>query len=192
MKTLTRSCLVFLASLGAATALVQTDAHAESTPAGTSIADAGGGGSGAGIGVGAAAFLTGITGPEVVYDQQKFHLEGLLGFASVKPGAGANAPTFTTVQFGVRGWYHLHRGINSDFSLGGGLGLITESGGGGSNTTTSIEPGFQARVFLTPNFDLHATGGLSLAFGDNTGGINRGVGLSAQLTGGIGFAYFFR
>jgi hypothetical protein len=192
MKRLTRSCLVFLVCLGGGMAAVQADAHAQpaATTAGTSIADAGGGG--AGIGVGAAAFLTGIAGPEVVYDQPKFHVEGLLGFQSVKPGGGANPPTLTTVQFGVRGWYHLHRGVSSDFSIGGGVGLVTFSGGGASDTATSIEPGFQARVFLTPNFGLHATGGLSFAFGDNTGPVNKGVGLSSQFTGSFGFAYFFR
>jgi hypothetical protein len=194
MKRLTRSGLVFLVSLGAAVGMVavQAEARAQSgtAPAATSIADAGGGG--AGIGVGAAAFLSGIAGPEVVYDQPRFHVEGLLGFRSEKPGPGGNPATITTFQVGARGWYHLSRGFNSDFSIGGGVGIVTLSGGGASDTATTIEPGFQARVFLTPNFGLHATGGLSFTFGDNTNGVVKGVALSPQFTGGFGFAYFFR
>ena len=153
----------------------------------------GGGSSGAGIGVGAAAFLSGVAGPEVVYDQPKFHIEGLLGFRSQKPGNQANPPTETTLQFGVRGWYHVSRGVSSDFSLGGGVGVQTFSGTGVSQTATAIEPGIQARVFLTPNFTLHVVSGLSFTFGDNVnGGTTRGISLAPQFLGGFGFAYFFR
>jgi hypothetical protein len=170
---------------------------AVSTPAfaqpGGSIADAGSTSGGAGIGVGAAAFLSGVAGPEVVYDQPKFHIEGLLGFRSDKPGNQPNPPTQTTLQFGVRGWYHVSRGVNSDFSLGGGVGVQTFSGTGVSQTATAIEPGIQARVFLTPNFTLHVVSGLSFTFGDNVnGGATRGIALAPQFLGGFGFTYFFR
>ena len=163
-----------------------------SAPPSSSVADAGASSSGAGIGVGAAAFLSGIAGLDVVYDLPLFHVEGLFGFRSVKPGGGANAATVTTTQFGARGWYHIHRGISSDFSLGGGLGVNTQSGGGASATATLIEPGMQARVFLTPNFSLHAVGGLSFVFGDNLGGSVRGIVLAPQVTADFGFTYFFR
>lgn len=160
---------------------------------GGGIAESGSGPGGAGIGVGAAAFLSGVAGPEVVYDQPKFHVEGLFGFRSEKPGNQNNPPTVTTLQFGVRGWYHLSRGMNSDFSIGGGVGVQTLSGGGASQTATSLEPGIQARVFLTPNFSLHVVSGLSFTFGDNVnGGATRGISLAPQFLGGFGFAYFFR
>lgn len=151
--------------------------------------------SGAGLGVGAAAFLGGLTGLDVVYDVSRFHVEGVLGFSSVETGAASNATSF---QFGARGWYHLHQGVNSDFSLGGGFGMRTRSGGGNpSATATLIEPGMQARVFFTPNFTLNMTAGFSFVFGDGVAGVGGtdtdvGFGLGAQLLGGIGFTYFFR
>jgi hypothetical protein len=178
------------AAAGLVVAAVPSSALAQP---GGSIADAGNTSGGAGIGVGAAAFLSGVAGPEVVYDQSRFHIEGLLGFRSVKPGNQANPPTQTTLQFGVRGWYHLSRGVNSDFSVGGGVGVQTFSGTGVSQTATALEPGIQARVFLTPNFTLHVTSGLSFTFGDNVnGGATRGIALATQFLGGFGFAYFFR
>jgi hypothetical protein len=182
-----------LAAAGLLVAAVPSSALAQP---GGSIADAGNTSGGAGIGVGAAAFLSGVAGPEVVYDQPKFHIEGLLGFRSQKPGNQADPPTQTILQFGVRGWYHVSRGVNSDFSLGGGVGVQTFSGTGVSQTATSFEPGIQARVFLTPNFTLHVISGLSFTFGDNVTGINngaiRGIALAPQFLGGFGFAYFFR
>ena len=160
---------------------------------------AGGSGAGAGFGVGAAAFLSGVNGVEAVYDQPKWHIEGLFGFNSVKPGAVANPPTITTFKFGGRGWFHLHTGPRSDFSLGGGLGFATfsTSNNGPSGTAILVEPGMLARVFLTPSFSLHVMAGLSLIYGDNvnTGTVQTttvGASLSEQFLGGFGFTYFFR
>jgi hypothetical protein len=149
--------------------------------------------SGAGFGVGAAAFLSGLNGIEVVYDQTHWHIEGLFGFSSRETGANM---TTTAFQFGGRGWYHLHLGSSSDFSLGGGIGMLQASAGNASQTATVIEPGMLARVFLTPNFALHAMAGMTMAFGDNVvlGPANtiRGFGLTGQFLGGCGFTYFFR
>jgi hypothetical protein len=148
--------------------------------------------SSAGLGVGGAAFLSGLTGVQVVYDMRIWHAEGLFAFDS-SDGGGPGGDNVNTFQFGVRGWYHLHVGTSSDFSLGGGAGIITRSGGGDSATATLIEPGMMARVFLTPNFALHATAGLSMVFGDSLGGpSNTGFRLSTQLMQSIGFTYFFR
>jgi hypothetical protein len=149
-------------------------------------------GSGAGLGVGAAAFLGGLPGlVDVVYDVRRFHIEGLLGIGSFDNGANR---TNTAVEVGARGWYHLHVGTNSDFSLGGGVGVRTWSGGPGpSVTAVLIEPGMQARAFLTPNFTLNLTAGLTLVLGDNVpNGASKGFGLGSQLLGGVGFTYFFR
>ncbi len=181
------SALALLALTPAVPATVHAQPEASPPVATTAVTS----GAGAGLGVGAATFVAGLTGLDVVYDMRRFHVEGLLGFSSLD--AGANR-TETTFQFGARGWYHLHVGTNSDFSLGGGLGVRTASGVGASLTATLVEPGMQARVFLTPNFALNLTGGLTIVFGDsfNNTSTVKGFGLATQLLGGVGFTYFFR
>lgn len=181
------------------TVAMPTSARAQTSPP-PPITAFGSGGSG--IGVGAAAFISGVAGVEVVYDQPKWHAEGLFGFNSTRSGVtGAPQNTTTRFQVGARGWYHVHTGVSSDFSLGGGIAIDTFSVGGtnASATTTSVEPGMQARVFLTPNFDLHATAGLSLTFGGEAnpqvGAVpmgNVGITMAPQFLGGLGFTYFFR
>jgi hypothetical protein len=142
--------------------------------------------SGAGLGVGAVAFLSGPAAAEVVYDMSKFHIEGLFGFNHDESSDS------TAYVFGARGWYHLHSGSNSDFSLGGGLGVTTASGPMDSSlTATFIEPGALARVFLTPNFALHGTVGFRLVFGDDAAG-DGDIGLGGQVMSAFGFSYFFR
>lgn len=144
--------------------------------------------SGAGLGVGAIAFLTGggPAGAEVVYDMAKFHIEGLFGFSH------DDSSDSTGYVFGARGWYHLHSGSNSDFSLGGGLGVLTTSGPMNTSfTATYIEPGALARVFLTPNFALHGTIGFRMVFGDDALG-DGDIGLGGQVMSAFGFTYFFR
>jgi len=166
-----------------------SSAQAETAPAATT-----GVGSGAGLGVGAATFLGGVSGAQVAYDTSMWHLEGLLGFSSRDTGNGANAPTETDIQVGVRGWYHLHRGLNSDFSLGGGIGFnhFSRSNNMGSGTQTLLEPGAQARVFLTPNFVLFGTIGFSIDFGDGVPDHTTGVSFGGHLVNGFGFTYYFR
>lgn len=146
-------------------------------------------GGGAGIGVGAALWLSGLSGAQVVWDQSLFHLEGLLGFAS----DDAPGDNITTINFGVAGWYHLHQGASSDFSLGGGVGVSNVSQGDASAQALVLEPGAQARVFLTSNVGLHARVGLPVVFGD--GGTDLGnerVALFGHVSGAFGFTYFFR
>ena len=146
---------------------------------------------GAGIGVGAAVTLTGLgaCGPaaQFVYDASIFHIEALLGFASQEVAGGERA---TDYAFGVGGWYHLHRGASSDFSVGALIGINTTSGPGNSTTVTSFEPGAQVRAFVTPNVAVFARVGLGFLFGDTGNGTV--VGLGGHATGGFGFTYFFR
>ncbi|MEO5769378.1 MAG: hypothetical protein ABIS92_13590 [Polyangia bacterium] len=147
---------------------------------------------GAGLGVGASAFLGGFVGPSVVYDLPRFHLEGVLGFSRLH-NAGPGDTSTTRFQLGARGWYHLHQGVNSDFSIGGGFAVRTiNNGNGGSANQTLIEPGAQARLFLTPNFTFNGTLGVIFALGDAIDGTSTGWGIDAQLLGGFGFTYFFR
>lgn len=147
---------------------------------------------GAGLGVGAAAFLGGLAGPSVVYDLARFHIEGLVGFSRTNNGDARDTST-TRFQFGARGWYHLHQGVNSDFSIGGGFGIRTfNDGNGRSANATLIEPGAQARLFLTPNFTFNGTLGFTFVLGDAADGVSTGWALDTQLLGGIGFTYFFR
>lgn len=149
---------------------------------------------GNGIGVGAAAFLSGVAGVAVDYDQSIWDVEAVLGFADRSVGGGNNPPSQTEIQAGVRGWYHLHHASSSDFSVGGGIGLDHRTGGGGANqTATLIEPGVRARAFITSNVAVHAVLGLSLVFGDDFGGArNSGIGIGTQGLFGFGFTYYFK
>jgi hypothetical protein len=151
------------------------------------------GGGGLGLGVGATAFVSGLAGPEVVYDQAIWHLEGLFAFDSVRAnGGGGNTTRFTTFDVGVSAWYHMHQGASSDFSLGGGVGFVSLSGGGGSASAVTLEPGAEVRAFITPNVSLQARVGLAMLFGDAAAGGDTHILLNAQFTGGFGFTYFFR
>ena len=154
-------------------------------------------GGGNGLGVGAAAFLSGIGGVLVNYDEAIWDIEGILGFGDRRTG-GDNSPNQTRLDVGVRGWYHLHHGSNSDFSIGGGFGVQHLSGAGPSSTSTFIEPGVRARAFVTSNVAVHAMLGLSVVLGDNAvgGGYaygnNAGIALGAQPLFGVGFTYYFK
>ena len=100
-----------------------------------------------------------------------------------------------SLVLGVGGWYHLHMGENSDFSVGGAFALLNVSppGPGGSATGFEFEPGVQIRAFLTPNVALHGGVALVLAFGDQTGILNKQIALdSTDVTGNFGFTYYFR
>jgi hypothetical protein len=194
-KTLLILSGILALTLGVAgSALAQTDAAATPPPAAsTPSSSSSAGGGGAGIGVGATQWLSGITGADVVYDAGAFHVGGTLGFSSAR-GGGMNAPRTTNLEIGVDGWYHLHRGASSDFSVGAGLGFADASGGGNSVQAFVLEPGVMARFFATSNVAFHARVGLAMAFGDNgtAAGNTSGIALTGQVTGAIGFTYFFR
>jgi hypothetical protein len=179
-----------------ASAQDSTSPPAASPPAASSSSNMG-----SAIGVGAVAWLgsngnaTGITtartpvaGGEFVYDMPVFHIEAVAGFDH----ATTMGTAATDVRFGVAGWYHLARGTNADFSVGGGAGLIYTSlpGAGNSSTGFTLEPGAEARVFLSPNFSLSCRVGFALTFGDNNSATV--LSLAGDTTGALGFTYFFR
>ena len=146
-----------------------------------------------GLGVGATAFVSGMSGPEVVYDFGAWHLDGMIGFQSTPTGPNGTGDRATLFQFGVGGWYHLHLGENSDFSVGGAFALINASPPvGNSATGFEFEPGVQVRAFITPNVALHAGTGFVFAFGDQTGPLQKQIALVGQVTADFGFTYYFR
>jgi hypothetical protein len=206
-------CFVVAVVLGlAAPAFAQEPAATppvESAPPPAAHHHAGGAPAAGGLGIGAAAFVSGLAGPEVVYDFGIWHLAGMLAFDHRQAnGPGPNPPDVNTFLFSASGWFHLHAGDSSDFSLGGGFGLINQSvtNGGPNNTAFEFEPGVQVRVFVTQNVAVSARLGIVFAFGDSVDPLNRqialdgqtlsgrasAVGLAGGLTGGFGFTYFFR
>jgi hypothetical protein len=175
-------------TLAAAPAFAQTETAPPpaASPPPAYLAPAGGG---AGIGFGAVATLGGLAGGQFVYDQSMFHIEGILGFEHTSPAN--NAPSSSDFGFGVGGWYHLFRGVNSDFSLGGVAGLLYHSPAAAPATTSfTLEPGAEARVFLTPNFALEGRVGFAFRFGDNNA--DTVISLGGQTTATFGFTYFIR
>ncbi len=93
---------------------------------------------------------------------------------------------------GVSGWYHLARGNNADFSIGGGAGLFYTVTAGQEfvRPRFALEPGAEARVFLTPNFALTGRVGIAITFGDNNSDTT--LSIAGQETAAFGFTYFFR
>lgn len=167
-------------------------AWAQATTTTTTTTTTGTTGGGGGIGVGASQFLSGLTGVQVDYDQYAWDVEGVFGFSDRSNGPNTSR---TDTRIGGRGWYHLHHGVSSDFSIGGGVGVEYDSGGGmPSFTATVIEPAVRVRAFITPNVAVHAVAGISIAVGDDgteqTGAT--GVQITTQFLGGFGFTYFFR
>lgn len=141
-----------------------------------------GGGAGGGFGVGIVAMLTGPFGAAVVYDPGRFHVEGILGFASFEDDQ-------TEIAVGGRFWWHLHTSTAADFSLGGGVGfvLIDEEATDEDQTNIHLEGGAQVRTFVVPNVALAASLGLGIISGDG----GDFVGITGQLVGSIGASYFF-
>jgi hypothetical protein len=140
------------------------------------------------FGLGVADTLGGPTGINGVFDGGIWHAEATLGLSS--------ANSTSRIDLGAHGWYHLHTGASSDFSVGGGLSLDRldppgdrpAGAGGGSNATSTIgiDLGFQIRAFVTSNVAVAATGGLQVLTGDGDGFV-----LGAQPIGAFSFTYFF-
>lgn len=134
-----------------------------------------------GIGVGVESLLSGPSGPTVVYQTQAWHAEGIFGvFDRVN----------TTMLLAGRFYYQLHSGDLSDFSLGGGLGIINfdEPGmGGGNETDLHVELGAKIRVFLAPNVSLSSTLGFAMV-ADEAG--DSAI-IAGRLQGTMGITYFF-
>jgi hypothetical protein len=179
---------VVVLGLGASAQAQETPPPPPSEPPPTHHSSSSGGG-GAGIGVGAIFTLSGFPAASVVYDQDMWHLEGMFELDSTTNGAAGRT---THVTFGAGGWYHLHRGASSDFSLGVALAVDnTSPPAGGSATLTSVEPGAMARAFVTPNVAIHGRLGIAMVLGDTPGG-----GTDFHLLGepviAFWFTYFFR
>ncbi len=162
---------------------------------GTAAADGKSGAGGkTGFGFGAESMLTsssisvagfdtgGLSGPALLYEGDKFHIAGLLQLSDVDPAT----------VFGVAGriYFPVHRGDRSDFSVGGGFGILQVNidtvVGNADTTDFHLEGGAQARVWLTDNVTLSGTFGLGIIVGDNDR-----FGTSGQLLGSIGLGYYF-
>lgn len=144
---------------------------------------------GGAIGIGALQWLSsGATDAEFVYDQPVFHIEVGLGYDHRSHADNTSDSNF---RFGVGGWYHLSRGSMADFSIGGAARLIYSSAmGGGSATNFALEPGAEARIFLSPNFAFSGRVGFAITFGDNNQDTTFSI--AGQTIGAFGFTYFFR
>ncbi len=199
-RTLALCTLTAAAAMLAAPSAAQAQDNMQGTPPpGETAAHHGRavGGSGGGLGIGAASYVSGMAGPQAVYDAGAWHAELMLGFEHHRLG-GPNPPSINTFDFGLGGWYHLHAGDRSDFSIGGNLGFMVASASpGGSANAIVLEPGVQVRVFVTDNVALSGRVALPIVFGDTVGapyvgGLSEHFGLGGQISGLFGFAYFFR
>jgi hypothetical protein len=136
------------------------------------------------VGVGAEFQLSGLGGLSVNYDAGKFHAGGFLGFND--PAGGNN----TAVAIGGRFFFHVATSALSDFSLGGGLGILSsyrnDGGGFTRHTDLFLEPSFQIRAFVASNVALSFTGGITIGTIDESE-----VDITAQATGIAGVHYYF-
>lgn len=160
------------------------------------------GGAAHGLGVGATRTLAGVSAGTVVYDTSTFHVGGLLGFASQSRDPGEDLTVFV---LGGQFLYHMHQTVRSDFSIGGGLSVVSFDGAGDGATNVDLEGLAQIRVFLVPNVALSASLGLLIAIGDDaagtfigdggivfTGDAETTIAVGGQVTGAFGLTYFFK
>jgi hypothetical protein len=133
-----------------------------------------------GVGVTTMLDINGPLGPSVVYDTGVFHIEGLLGFE--------DNDAETRFDVGGRFWYHIHSAQSADFSLGGGLGVISinPEGDGDGTTDVEIDGGAQMRAFIVPNVALSVSLGLAVLTGDADA-----ISITGDLFGAAGIAYYF-
>jgi hypothetical protein len=131
-----------------------------------------------GIGVGAQILSDGNSGVAVTYDADKFRLQGILGFA--------DEGDVTQVRLAGRGFVPVHSGAMSDFSIGGGLGVINTGNGDDSVNVVLIEALGQARAFITSNVSLDFTLGFGVQTADGDA-----ITIDGEVNGAAGFTYFF-
>jgi AhpD family alkylhydroperoxidase len=155
-----------------------------------------------GSGVGATSTLAGINGATYVYDSGSFHIVGLFGFVSVSRDPGDDS---SGLALGGQFLFHLHDGASSDFSLGGGLTIVTDSEGDNDTTNFDLEGLAQIRAFIVPNVAVSASLGLLIAIGEDNnllvgddsiaGGVGNGdsaIAIGGQVYGAVGLTYFFK
>jgi hypothetical protein len=133
-----------------------------------------------GIGVGVESLLSGPTGPTIVYQTPAFHIDGLLGFEHTQGDT-------TAILLAGRFYYQVHAGELSDFSIGGGVGMLNIDADAGNNTDLHLEAGAKIRVFLAPNVALSSSLGLAMVFSDGADF----TGVVGDLQGTMGITYFF-
>lgn len=134
---------------------------------------------------GTAGDTIGPTGAAFVFDRPSWHVAGLLAMDS----QGA-----TDLFVGGRFFYHLHQGTMSDFSVGGGLGILSFGDDGpGNNDRTDIvvEGATQLRAFVTPNVAIGASVGVGFVIVDDDNGDDYFV-LGGQVLTAAGIWYFFQ
>jgi hypothetical protein len=132
------------------------------------------------IGVGIVSTLAGTGGLNVVYDGGPWHADASLLLASIE--------STSDLGLGAHGWFHLHHGASSDFSLGGGLELDRHDPSGPAETTNrvGIDLGMMIRAFVTSNVAIGARGGLQVITGSQDGFV-----LGGEPVGAFSLTYFF-
>ena len=148
------------------------------------------GGSPGTIGIGAEYQLAGPGGLSLNYDAGDFHVGGFFGFAD------ADGDDNTVFAVGGRFYYHVHSTTDTDFSVGGSLGIVSQPDMGPADerdTLIFVEPGVQIRWFAAANLALSASSGLVLGVGDADGVAVTGSTLAGGVgvNGGFGLHYFF-
>ncbi len=131
-----------------------------------------------GIGIGVESMLSGPSGPTLVYQAPSYHVEAIVGVFD-----RAN----TTVLVAGRFYYQLHAGALSDFSLGGGIGLLNTDSDTGSQNDAHLELGAKIRVFLAPNVALSSSLGVAMVLDQASDSAI----LAGRLQGTMGITYFF-
>ncbi len=135
-----------------------------------------------GIGIGVESLLSGPSGPTVVYQAENWHAEVILG--------AFDRGDSNSILLAGRYYYQIHNGDLSDFSLGGGLGILNFDGpgnNGDNETDIHIELGAKIRVFLAPNVALSSSLGLAFIADD----ANDTTLIAGRLQGAMGITYFF-
>lgn len=152
-------------------------------------------GNGRGFGAGTVALFdpNGYTVPNLLAtwgdSAGRFHVDGIFGFDHTGT---------STLDFGARGWYHVHAAPAADFSLGLGLALVTWYGAvpvppaptpaASRQWDFEMDIGAQMRVFVVPNVALLVGLGLGLYVPDHGDSTIR---LSGNIMNSVGLAYYF-
>jgi hypothetical protein len=132
------------------------------------------------IGVGIVSSLGPNTGLNVVYDGGPWHADATLALSSIESNS--------RIGLGAHGWFHLHHGASSDFSLGGGVELDRNDPSGPAETSNrvGIDLGMMIRAFVTSNVAVGVRGGLQVITGSQDGFV-----LGGEPVGAFSLTYFF-
>ena len=120
-----------------------------------------------------------LFGPAVIFQTPAFHIEGILAFSDVGDE--------TDLGLAGRFWYAVHQTPSSDFSVGGGIGLLIDDDGNENDLDLEIDLGAQLRAFLVPNVAINTSLGFVIVTADGANTIAATGGLLAT----TGITYFF-